>query len=721
MSVRRRLGSLAETPQLDRWIRFERDGTVLIRSGKAELGQGLRTALTAIAADELSVSPSRIRVQGASTGESPDEGNTGGSRSIEQSGAAVRQACAHARRLLVARAADRLGCPYYRLSIDDGVIAGDGKTTTYWEVLDGGGFDVEVREPVDPVPADTRRYVGHGLPRVDLPAKVRGDPVFVPDLVLAGMRHARVVRPPRLGARLVAIGATTDDVDVDVVRRGSFLAVVADRAGDAIAAAAALARVAQWEGGVVVEPACDGPDHLEAHVRSSTLIVDGTSADDPPGDRLDHAGAVRVAARYSKPFLMHGSIGPSAAVAHLDDGRLIVWSHSQNVEALRRCLAEVLDLDEGAVRVRHVDGAGCYGHNGADDAALDAAVVAVAHAGTPISVVWSRADEHGFEPLGPAMSIRLDAGIDATGSICSWQHELFSASHMARPRPAGREMSGLLAAWDLDRPIARPVAKHGRGNHSGAHRNADPLYAVGTRRVVSHLVDGTMPRTSALRALGAFANVFAIESFMDELADAIGADAVAFRLRHLVDPRARAVIEAAVEMAGGMAAAGGIDAPGRGLGFARYKNSKAYVAVVAEVEVVAHTGEVRLSQAWIAADAGEVVDPDGLVNQLEGGFVQAASWTLKERVGFDAAGVATRDWESYPILLFSEVPEIATRLLDHPSEPSLGAGEAIAGPAAAAIANAVFQATGARVRDLPLRPDRVMRTLNELLTQGDPR
>jgi CO/xanthine dehydrogenase Mo-binding subunit len=314
------------------------------------------------------------------------------------------------------------------------------------------------------------------------------------------------------------------------------------------------------------------------------------------------------------------------------------------------------------------------------------------------------------------MSIRLDAGLDAHGRICSWQQEGFSYSHASRPHMVAEPgASGLLATWDLDPPVPRPAPAHSRGFHSGAHRNADPLYRVGARRIVSHLVDGALPRTSSLRALGAYANVFAIESFMDELAVAAGSDPVRFRLDHLEDTRARDVIEAVVEMAGGMQAPGGIDAPGRGLGFARYKNRKAAVAVIAEASVVARTGEIRLTRAWIAADAGEVIDPDGLVNQLEGGFVQAASWTLLEQVAFDPGGVTSRDWESYPILRFSEVPEIRTRLIDHPDEAPLGAGEAIAGPAAAAIANAVFHQTGARLRDLPLRPPRVKAALDALL------
>jgi nicotinate dehydrogenase subunit B len=709
------LGGLHDNPSLDAWVTFEGDANVIIRSGKAELGQGLRTALTALAADELGVDPARIRVQCAATRESPNEGNTGGSRSIEQSGTAVRQACAHARRILIARAADELGCPPYELGVDDGAISTpDGRRVSYWELMRDRRFDVEVDEWIEPVPVAERRYVGHGLPRVDLPAKLRGEPVFVHDQAPPGVRHARVIRPPRIGARIVAVGASPPGTDI--VRRGDFLAVVADDVATAIGGAELVGRTTTWTGGERVPEGCDTSDYLESHVVTSALIVDGASTTDPIGERLAHEGAASiVSGRYSKPFTLHGSIGPSAAIAHLADGRLSIWSHSQNVEALSGSVADVIEIDPTCVDVRHVDGAGCYGHNGADDVALDAALVAVALPGTPVSVVWSRADEHGWEPLGPAMSVRLDAGLDTTGRVTSWQHELFSYAHGARPRSLGPDRSGLLAAWYLDRPITRPEPRHGSGTHSGAHRNADPIYAVGSRRVVSHLVAGLHPRTSSLRALGAFGNVFAIESFVDEVAAAVGSDPIDFRLQHLADDRARAVIELVSEMADGLIAPGGLDAPGRGFAFARYKNSKAYVAVIVELGVVARTGEIQLLRAWIAADAGEVVDPDGLVNQLEGGLVQAASWTIKERVQLDRDGVSSRDWDSYPILKFSEVPEITTRLIDHPGEPSLGAGEAIAGPTAAAIANAVYQATGARLRDLPFEPQRVRAALDALM------
>ena len=729
MADRRLLGSLAGTPDLDRWVAVQADGTIVVRSGKVELGQGIRTALTAIAADELGVHPDRITVTGAATGEAPNEGVTAGSGSIEQSGLAVRQACAHARAQLLQRAAQRLGAPAEQLTVEDGVVAAvDGRQVTYAELAADGPFGFTVEEPAEILPAEDRRWVGRGVRRVDLPAKVRGEPSFVHDLRLPGLRYARVIRPPRPGATLVDAGLAPSLRDgVDVVQRGSFLAVVADREPDVVRGADFAHRYSTWEGGGELPPGLDDPATLAANVRTSTAIVDGFAVVDDPGPPLTHDGAAQLLeATYVKPFVLHGSIGPSAAVAHLEGGvpweggshgdRLHVWSHSQGVELLRYSLAEALDLDPERVSVRHLDGAGCYGHNGADDAAMDAATVALALPGTPIALSWTRADEHGWEPQSPAMVVRLSAGLDDGNRITSWQHDTFSYPHGARPRPTGNPtVSGLLASWSFDPPSTFPEPSPPAGFHSGAHRNAGPLYRFdGERRVLSHLVDGPV-RTSSTRGLGAFGNVFAIESFMDELAAAAGVDPVTFRLDHLDDERGRDVIEAVVDLAGGLTAPGGLDAPGRGCAFSRYENMKAYVAMIVEVEVVARTGEVRLTHAWIAADAGEVIDPDGLVNQLEGGLVQAASWTLRERVEHGPDGVTSLDWDSYPILRFSDVPEVETRLLDRPGRRSLGAGEATTGPTPAAIANAVFQATGARIRELPMHPDRVKAALSALL------
>lgn len=713
-----RLGSLAQVPELDRWVRLTARDRVEVRTGKVELGQGILTAVAAVAADELGVEPDRIDVVSGITGTTPNEWVTAGSGSVEQSVTAVRQACAHARLALVERAAARLGAAAADLVVEGGrVVSADGRGVSYWELGAGRPFGFTVDAPVAGVPAAERRWTGRGLPRVDLAAKVRGEPVFLHDLALPGMRHARVVRPPRPGARLAGrVPATV--AGADVVRNGSFLAVVADREADAVRAAGALAAQARWDGGQDLAPGAATPDHLRAQRAASAAVVDGTAVEGPVGPVPGHAGAVRLRSTYTRPYLLHAAIGPSVAVARFEEGRLEVWSHSQGVELLRLALAEVLRLDAADITVTHVPGAGCYGHNGADDVALDAALVAMADPGRPVSLMWSRADEHAWEPAAPAMAVTLEASVDGGGAIRSWQHDVHSYSHIGRPRPTGDGGSWLLASWDLDSPWVRPSPQPSRGFHAGGYRNADPLYRVGEKRVVEHFVAASPLRTSSTRSLGAFANVFALESFVDELAAAAGRDQVAFRLDHLDDPRARAVIEAVVDLAGGLEAPGGVDAPGRGLAFARYENVKAYAAVIAEVTVDPRTGLVVVERGWIAADAGEVIDPDGLVNQLEGGFVQAASWTLKEQVELAEGGPGggrPADWDGYPILRFGESPELTTRLLDRPAGRPLGAGEAATGPTAAAIANAVHQATGARIRDLPLRPARVRAALAALL------
>ncbi|MGH9087040.1 MAG: molybdopterin cofactor-binding domain-containing protein [Acidimicrobiales bacterium] len=715
---RRILGSLVGHPELDRWVDLSVDGQVRIFTGKVELGQGIRTALTLLAAEELGVDPALVEVVPATTDEGPDEGFTAGSRSVEQSGVAVRQACAHVRRLLVERAAARFGVPADRLSADDGVVRGpDGPSVSYWELAAERPFRTRVTDPAPLRPAAEHRFVGRGMPRVDLRDKIGGEPAYVPDLRLPGMRFARVVRPRRCGAVLAALPPAAVG-EAEVVRRGSFVAVVAATEAAAASAAAELASRLEWaEDGPPFPAQAADPDYMAAHVVASYPIVGGVAQDTPPEPRPDPGeGAARVVtARYTKPFLLHGSIGPSAAVALSEAGRLTVWSHSQGIGFLRRALAPVVDLPVEQITVHHLDGAGCYGHNGADDAALDAALVATALPGSPVSLRWSRDDEHATEPMGAAMAVDLAAGLDGDGRIAIWCQEILTHRHNSRPIPQPKG-TRLLAGWSLDPPIERSRAAPMFDFEAGGHRNGTPAYDLGTSWIVKRDVDdGTALRTSSLRGLGAPGNVFAIESFMEELAEAAGTDPVTFRLAHLADPRARAVIEAAVDMAGGMEAPGGLDAPGRGLGFARYENSMAYVAVVMELDVDPRTAEIHLRHAWIAADAGEIVDPDGLTNQLEGGLVQSASWTLFEQVRFDERGVASRDWESYPIMRFSQVPEVETRLLDHPGEAPLGSGEASGGPTVAAIASAFHQHTGARVRDLPLDPPRVMSALDALL------
>ena len=460
-------------------------------------------------------------------------------------------------------------------------------------------------------------------------------------------------RPPHYHARLTALDeAVVESLaaeGVEVVRDGSFLAVSAVDEYAAVKAAGRLAAAASWDSGDGLETR-DIYEGLRANERVSLPVVDGTPVEAPLPPPAD--GAATLEARYERPYQMHGSLAPSAAMAEFAGGRLTVHSHSQGVYVLRAALAEAFDIEPGAVRVIHAPGAGCYGHNGADDAAFDAALIARARPGRPVMLKWTREEEHAWEPYGSCTSMDLRASLDGGGRIAAWSHETYSDTYSMRPRPGPGKMGAarLLAARFLAEPLAPPVMGPAMGRHMGIHRNLDPLYDLPEKRLVKHLVRGMPLRVSALRSLGGYANVFAIESFMDELAEEAGSDPVSFRLHHLSDPRGRTVIEAAAERLD----PSGADCPegrGRGIGFAQYTNSAAYAAVVMEVSV-GDAGEIRLERCVIAADAGEIVDRAGLAAQLEGGVVQAASWTLREAVAFDGTalragtGTAIRFWAS---------------------------------------------------------------------------
>ena len=491
-----------------------------------------------------------------------------------------------------------------------------------------------------------------------------------------------------------------------MVRDGSFLGAVAEREEQAVKAADRLRVAARWSERETLPAMDELPEWLLAQPVSSYRVVEGVPVEgaiDPIAVPADAARTLE--ATYTRPYHMHASIGPSAALAQWTDGELTVWSHSQGVHLLRGALAQALATEADRVRVVHVEGPGCYGHNGADDAALDAALLARAVPGRPVRLQWTRADEHAWEPYGPAMLVKIQASLDERGRLLDWNHDVHSNTHMGRAFAYG-DRSALIAAWHRASPLPPPRPMPMLFYHAGIHRNADPLYAVPQRRVVKHFVENAPLRVSSTRSLGAYANVFAIESFMDELAAAAGADPLEFRLRHLADERARAALRAAAERAG-CEGRRKVFGRGRGIGFARYKNQKCYAAVVIDVRVDLDTAEIVVERAVIGADAGQIVDPSGLANQLEGGVIQSVSWTLKERVAFDRTRVTSIDWEGYPILRFGAAPEVETVLLDRPGEPYLGSGEATQGPTAGAIANAVFDAIGLRLRQIPFTPDRV--------------
>lgn len=693
--------SLDNNPRLDTWLSICSDGRVLVRSGKVELGQGVLTALAQIAAEELDVDVARLVMVRAETGRSPDEAYTAGSMSVQHSGDALRQACAQARTIYLAAAAEELHEPPEALSVIDGeIIASYGGRTSYWALADDALLDVEFDPAVLPKSPEGYATVGRSLQRLDIPDKVSGRPRFIHDLRLPGQLFGRVVRPPSPAAVLAAL----DDSAVQsmagvvrVVRDGNFLGVIAEREEVAVRAADALRSASRWDEASSLPVQADLPTFLVSAPSETTVLQDSTSQGTPPARTLS--------ARFTRGYIAHASLAPSCGTAVWHGGQLRVWSHSQGIYQLRVEVARAFGLGLADVVVEHVEGAGCYGHNPADDAAYDAALLARAVPGRPVQVVWSREDELAWEPFGPAMVVDIDVDLDADARVQNWQQQVWSNGHSSRPGSAGSPplLGSQHRAHGLDPVVARDP---GLATGGGSGRNAVPIYDFSSVRVVTHRLQ-TMPlRTSALRALGAHLNVYAIESVIDELAQVAGVDPVKYRLSILRDERARAVVERVAEHSGWWLPFGGGSATvGRGIGFARYKNRGGYCAVVAEVE--AET-QVRVTRLTIAVDVGLVVNPDGVVNQVEGGALQSVSWTTLEQVHFDRQRVTSRTWDAYPILRFEQVPAVEVVLVDRPEEPPVGSGEVATGPTAAAIGNAVGNALGVRVRTLPLTPQNVM-------------
>jgi nicotinate dehydrogenase subunit B len=693
-------GDLQTNRKLSMWLRIEAGGKIRLLLGKVELGQGILTAVQQVCAEELCVDFNRIVITSGDTSLVPNEGVTAGSLSMPGCGTAVRHASADARGILVSLAAEKLGVDAGKLDVTDGMISGDGKQITYWELVSGQEFEVEASAKTPLRARDKSRYIGKNIPRIDIPAKMTGQPIYVQDLRPDGMVHGRIVRLPVYDAKLVSADlATIEKLPgvLRVVRDGSFLGVIAEREEQAIRAADTLRRAAQWDVPKDVPTSETVYDWMQKQKLQNIVIKN-----EPRKDRTAAAATIEV--EYRRPFHMHASIGPSCALATLDaDGMMTIQTHSQSVFETRNAIAMMLGVDREKVRCQHVQGSGCYGHNGADDVAADAALLARALPGRPVRVQWSRNDEHKWEPYGAAMLTRIKAGVDGNGNVLDWDYQLWSTSHGTRP---SNDAGNLLAGQVLEKPFPLPTPVNAGGPNYAADRNAIAMYEFPGQVVTTHFITTFAARASSTRGLGAYANVFSIESFMDELAHRAKVDPVEYRLRVLKNERARAVLQKAADNFGW---ANWRKTPnrGRGIAYAMYKNLATYCAIAIEVEVDRATGKIRVLRAVAATDSGEVVSPDGVKNQIEGGIVQSLSWSLKEAVRFDAGGVHSDDWISYPILTFSEIPKIEIELIDRPGQPFLGAGEASQGPTGAALANAVFDAVGVRYRELPLTPSKV--------------
>jgi nicotinate dehydrogenase subunit B len=675
-------------------------GLVVLKTGKVELGQGILLALRQIAAEELDLTMDAVVTVSGDTSASPFEGGTVGSMSVEASGHEVRDAAAVLRSELFDVAARKLGVSASEITAEGGqfFVAGSRSKDTFWSLA--GEIDFQRPLGRSAVPKSPKLYktVGANILQTQLLERLGGG-AFIHDLSFDGMLHGRVLRRPHPDARLESVDteAICGPGILRVVRERDFIGVVAESEQALATSMARLERRCRWSGIPNDSPQTPLDILANAEVTERVLRADQGSS----GPKTEDGQS--LSAIYSKPLIGHGSIGPSCGIATVSDSGVEVWSHSQNVFALRDQIARVLGKPAQDVIVRHRLGAGCYGHNGADDAAMDAALLARAVPGRPVRVQWTRKDELRCEPLGSPMRISISARV-REGRIAEWKLTTRSGTHMQRP--GWGEQVNLLGPAAAN-PEFAPAVHTDLPDHNGGSKNAVALYDFPQH--VSYEFAADLPfRLSALRSLGAFGNVFAIESFMDELAELAGCDPVEFRLRHLADPRARQVVSRVAEISDySKSCEAGF---GRGLGFARFKNTGSYCAVVALVSV---DETVEVQKLWAAVDAGLVINPTGVISQVEGGMLQAASWVLKESVPTDGTRLIAESWKDYPILTFAETPETNVEIIADPDFPSTGVGEVSLGPTAGAIANAVASAFGMRIRELPLTRERLMKAALE--------
>lgn len=683
--------------EVDGFLHIDQNGAVTLYSGKVDLGTGVRTAMTQIVADELDVPLSAVSVIEGDTALTPDQGTSSGSNSIQLGGAQIRLAAATARHALLQQAAANLNVDVNDLSIADGIVTSKstGNAVKYGDLIGGKAFSLKLDKTARTKDSSDFKIVGKPIARLDIPAKVTGQFTYMQDFRMPGMLHGRVVRPP-------AIGATLQSVDVDsvrgvvgvvqVVRVGNFVGVVAESEWGAIKAAQQLKTAwSKWEG---------LPDQatLWDHVRATKIVKEDVTSNVGDAATALTQGAKRLKATYDFAIHTHGSIGPSCAVVEIKEGMLTCWTASQATHNLRKQLAAMLSMPEANIRCIYVDGSGCYGRNGHEDAAADAALMARA-VGRPVRVQWMRADEHGWDPKGPPTLVDLEAALDASGNIIAWSSAFF--------HPQGASGTVDMVAADLaELPHETSMAP---GNIVG---NTALAYTLPNVRTVAHRLETTPFKPSWIRTPGRLQNTFANESFLDELAAAAGADPLEFRLRYLKDPRGIELLDRLARLAKWEKTApkresAGDVATGRGLSYVKYELVRTYVGAVADVEVNRKTGDIRVKRFFVAQDCGQIINPDGVKNQLEGNMVQTLSRTLKEQVTFDRAQVTSLDWGSYPIITFPEVPEVIIDLIDRPNEKPWGAGEPSASVVPAAVSNAVFDAIGVRLRSVPFLPDKV--------------
>jgi len=713
-------GGEPEAASLDSWLAIAQDGTVTVFTSKVELGTGTETALAQIVAEELDVPFSRIHMEAGDTSKSVDQAVTAASRTIERAGPQLRQAAAVARRELLRLASERLNTPAEQLTVNDGVISAKGdaaRKISYSDLLgdkrfnvkmetSGAGWDLKISPDVPVKNVNDYKIVGTSVKRTDLPGKFTGEFTYAQDVRVPGMLHGRVVRPAVVNSKPLSVDESSIKQIpgvVKVVQEGNFLGVVAQTEWAAIQAAKALK--VTWSAPSTSLPAT--PEELYAYLKNTKSFNDQVTVNKGNAEASLSQTSKKYEATYRWPFQLHGMLAPSCAVADVRGDSVTVWSGTQGPFRTRKSLSDMLRIPEKNIRVIFREESGCYGRLSPDDAPLDAALLSRA-VGKPVRVQWTRADEHGWEPKGPAQLITVRAGVDAQGTIVAWDY-------MERGFPWSESAGNpLLAARQIGMKSVSPGQSNGTAGGGEA-------YEFENQRIIAALIpwsqDTPTPlRTSNLRAPGDLARTFASETFLDEIAADLRVDPVQFRLGYLKNnKRVTEALVAASEAAqwkehvSHSSPASGSKAIGRGVSVSGRDGT--ITAAVAEVEVDKSSGEVSVKRVTLAHDCGLIVNPDGLRNQIEGNVIQGVSRTLLEEVRFDAKGVKNLDWVSYPIITFRRVPDIRIVLLNRKEMPALGGGEPSTVPVPAAIANAVYDAIGVRMREVPITPQKVQASL----------
>jgi nicotinate dehydrogenase subunit B len=693
--------------QFETFIKITADGSVTAFNGHVDLGTGIRTALGQIVAEELDVSFARVVVVLGDTSRVPDQGATIASETIQITAVPLRKAAAQARQFLIARAAERLELPHQELAIEDGLVRGHNRSISYGELIGDDIIRLDLADDVEVKSADTYRIVGQSVPRVDLPAKATGELVYVHDMRVPGMLHGRVVRPPYAGVDGGDfVGTSLLDVDessvrdipglVAVVRIADFVGVVAEREENATKAAAQLKLT--WKKVPTLPDLKDIEKALRANPSTPRTLIDKGDVD----TALKQATQA-IERTYIWPYQMHASIGPSCAVADFRDEQIRVWSGSQNPHLLRADLALLLQRPDADIEIIRMEAAGCYGRNCADDVCADAVLLSRA-VGRPVRVQLTREQEHVWEPKGAAQLIDVKGGLNADGGVAAYD---FATRYPSNGAPT---LALLLTGAIAPTPIVSEMGD----------RTAIPPYDYENLRVVAHDMPPIL-RAAWLRGVSALPNTFAHESYIDELASEAKVDPIEYRLRYLKDKRAADLVRAVAERAGWKPRPVRLErtnegdiAHGRGFAYALYVHSKfpgygaAWSAWIADVAVNTATGDVSVTRVVAGQDSGLMINPDGVRHQIEGNIIQSTSRALMEEVSFSGRSVASREWGAYPIIRFAEIPKIDVLMLPRADQPPLGVGESASVPSAAAIANAIFDATGVRFREPPFTPERIL-------------